>query len=282
MYAGTKAQMEALAGILLGEWRKKYGDEKADWFGKEYLSDPWLCWNVGWSCRPGVLPTAQPIESDNASCKKAVWGRQNLRGCTEYVLGTALPKMVNTASLDKVGPITLNCDVIEEEQINKAAEVIKKGLWKEVERPDGERWVYMNSSFRCEATSKTAVTSKRIAAYEEGLAGKVHKGVRTIESYCKVHMSLHKVVATLAPQQTLEGRQEWDYRCDCKAFMHAQTCSHELVCQHVDKVIEIAVLLTDLDKNRKRGRSALTAPALVRQDVYESMDTRRKKQARRR
>jgi hypothetical protein len=88
-------------------------------------------------------------------------------------------------------------------------------------------------------------------------------------------MSLHKLrVVPSIEEGASDG--DYDYFCDCKAFATAQTCSHELAAHHIDGVLDLEVLRTELDKKKKRGRMELTAPALIRQDVFDEARSKKR------
>lgn len=54
-------------------------------------------------------------------------------------------------------------------------------------------------------------------------------------------------------------------RCSCKTFWHDMRCSHTMLLSHMRGELDLAALMEQLPKNKKRGRKRAAAPALVRQ-----------------
>ena len=272
----TKAQAHACAEVVLSSWEKMGGKAEtvAAWFREEYCSEKFLNWfaSVFGEGGRGILPHDQHLERFNLDTKEAIWGRDNLRGSTCFVLNTAIPKLVFNNALDMAHPsLTRHCDIITQEQLDKALLLVSNPnhyLIQE-DKDNNVIHIYFNASFHNDLKKK--VTAKRVAGYKAGLEGKTFKNVKDVATYVATHMSLHVITAT--PPEWGDWNDDfkhWDYACDCKAFTGVQTCSHEGAAHHLHSVQSLHTLKADIPKNKVTGRKRDVGDALTREDALTS------------
>ena len=96
--ARTQKQFSALSKVVVGWWRLMKENAFADWFEKEYLSEPWGSWYVSVSDCGGVVPNQNPIEAHHKSLKLAAVLSD--RASTATVLNETLPRVLVSAGLD--------------------------------------------------------------------------------------------------------------------------------------------------------------------------------------
>ena len=266
--------MIALGDILITQWKRiPERTEVTNWLAAEYLSDPWLTWNVGAPGKPGVPVDQQSIESDNLQGKKYKWGK-TLRASTEQTLTVNVPSMVHTDSLDMTNvPLTRHCDVVSNDLLLKAKAIVDNKLFLKIVESEAETSIYMNATFRCSDTEP--VTKPRIKDYRRGLSGEVNKKVKTVKQYIKTHMSLHRVQCIKSACQPDPQKVAYDYLCDCKGFLRTVTCSHELAAQQIMGEIKIQTLLEPLARRTKKGNRGKTRKACEKQP-NESVRTAKK------
>jgi hypothetical protein len=133
-----------------------------------------------------------------------------------------------------------------------------------VTEADGSETFYVNGSmFLVQDNKNNAVTAAKVESFNS-----VSKKASTFAQLIKRIMCMHVVRKVVTDDGTVM------YICDCISFQHSgYTCSHVLVCMHLDKFINIFDLLHRLEPVKRKGRPTKRSKGLERMKGVADVET---------
>lgn len=223
--------------------------QMAQYFGREYLTEPWHQWYVTASRKlPAFDANANNIEAFHRTIPDMVG--VHLRASFSRVLMSTLPHMIAKASLELATTEWLLQPTSVPKRLAEVAVARIENLKNVCFSPFEDKHVmFVISRHYFESHPTTSITTHLVQEYLASLQGNFVGCSSKAEA-----QELAGMMHLVWKDARYRGKSNPGFRCDCKLFMHISLCSCCLVAAEYCNILDVSALVAPIRTMRASGR----------------------------